>query len=264
MTESRQHLELKQLAAQAAEKDGWNARFEVSETNPSGKRWIADVLLEKDGRRVAIEAQWSAQSSFDFRKRQVPYREACVETIWLHRNRVLPGSPDVVECYVEEIAVGQYNASLTGYLGASVPDDPANISVMAAETKCWRDGCDGRFPAIASLFFSFGRPDLASEEGSLNFSLAQLDPTSEAAGQLAEMLRRQGGWDHLKERFSNIIQTKYLSCGCPKCDSLFGDHFALQYIYDAKPVARFRAPIPPNIFAERFEDSAQLDVWTIW
>jgi hypothetical protein len=212
MTESRQHLELKQLAAQAAEKDGWNARFEVSETNPSGKRWIADVLLEKDGRRVAIEAQWSAQSSFDFRKRQAPYREAGIETIWLHRNRVLPASPDVVECYVEEIAAG----------------------------------------------------DLASEEGSLNFSLAQLDRASEAAGHLTEMLRRQGGWDHLKERFSKTIQTSYLSCGCPKCDALFGDHFAIQYIYDAKPAGRFRAPIPSNVFAERFGDSTQLNIWTIW
>jgi hypothetical protein len=126
-------------------------------------------LLEKEGRRVAIEVHWSAQSSFDFRKRQAPYSEAGVETILLHRNRVLLASSDIVEPYVEEIAGGRYNASITGYLGAPVsvevyiraaldgflqfglkPNDPANISVMAAEAKCWRDDCDGRFPIIAS------------------------------------------------------------------------------------------------------------------
>lgn len=200
-----------------------------------------------------------------------------------HRNRVLPASSDVVESYVEEIAGGRYNASITGYLGAPVPvevyiraaldrslqfglkpGDPANISVMAAEAKCWRDTCGGRFPIIASLFYSFGRPDLASEEARMNFSLAQLDGTSEAAGRLTKLLRRQGGWDHLKERFSKTMQTSYLGCGCPKCDALFGDHFAFEYIHDAKPVGRFRAPLPANIFAEHFEDSAQLDVWTIW
>jgi hypothetical protein len=144
------------------------------------------------------------------------------------------------------------------------PDAPANISVMAAEAECWRDICDGRFPIIASFFYSLGRLDLASEEAGMNFSLAQLDWTSEAAGRLTDLLRRQGGWDHLKERFSKTTGTSYLSCGCPKCNALFGDHFAFEYVYDATPVARFRAPLPPNIFAERFEDSAQLDVWTIW
>ena len=61
MAETRQHAELKRLAAAAGERLGWSARLEAPAVTPSGRRWVADVLLEKGDRRVAVEVQWSSQ-----------------------------------------------------------------------------------------------------------------------------------------------------------------------------------------------------------
>jgi hypothetical protein len=57
----------------------WTEQSEVPETTPSGKRWIADVLLEKEGRRVAVEVQWSNQNHVRYLERQQHYAEAGVE-----------------------------------------------------------------------------------------------------------------------------------------------------------------------------------------
>jgi len=65
--ETQQHLRAKAIIAETARSMGWTATVECPSVDRS---WIADVMIEKAGRRVAVEVQWSTQSDFDFRRRQ--------------------------------------------------------------------------------------------------------------------------------------------------------------------------------------------------
>lgn len=83
-SETPQHQAAKAAVAQAAVAAGWNVTIE--HRAPDGE-WVADVLAEKDGRRVALEIQWSRQSAEDFSWRQERYRRAGVECFWfIHRR----------------------------------------------------------------------------------------------------------------------------------------------------------------------------------
>ncbi|WP_442863792.1 competence protein CoiA [Arthrobacter sp. FW306-05-C] len=82
--ESPQHRMLKALIAQAARDAGWQASVEWS---TEGRAWTADVLAERDGRRFALEVQWSRQDAAEFRGRQERYAAGGVECFWyVHRR----------------------------------------------------------------------------------------------------------------------------------------------------------------------------------
>lgn len=79
-SESDFHLLAKEVVATAVENFGWTARVEYR--HPSGA-WIADVLAEKDGRRIAFEIQLSPQTIYDTFQRHERYREHGVDCVWL-------------------------------------------------------------------------------------------------------------------------------------------------------------------------------------
>ena len=185
MAETRQHAELKRLAAAAGERLGWSARLEAPAVTPSGRRWVADVLLEKDGRRVAVEAQWSSQPADRYLERQRRYAEAGVEVVWLHRAERLEPSAAVVEGRVSEAPGGGYHVHLKGHPGQRLSvaafvaaalegslrfglreDDPVTLTVMAAEATCWHDACGARYRIIPTLMASLGEPCHLDPDGS--------------------------------------------------------------------------------------------------
>lgn len=82
--ESPQHRILKTLIAQAARDAGWDVNVEWSTEE---RAWTADVLAERDGRRLALEVQWSRQDAGEFRRRQERYAADGVECFWyVHRR----------------------------------------------------------------------------------------------------------------------------------------------------------------------------------
>ena len=89
--ESTEHLILKSLIAQAAEKAGWIAATEVRGATPEGKEWVADVLCTKPGSsaKVAFEVQWSPQTWEETELRQKRYQDSGVRAVWLMRQAVL-------------------------------------------------------------------------------------------------------------------------------------------------------------------------------
>jgi spore coat protein CotF len=75
---------IKTLIAQAARHAGWQASVEWS---PEVRTWTADVLAELDGRRMALEVQWSRHDAGEFARRQKRYAADGVECFWdVHRR----------------------------------------------------------------------------------------------------------------------------------------------------------------------------------
>jgi len=81
------HIEGKDLVYGALQLFGANPKTEV--TGGSGKdTWRADVFVEVDDRKIAIELQRSSQHLKDFMTRQARYARHGVECYWLVREAV--------------------------------------------------------------------------------------------------------------------------------------------------------------------------------
>jgi len=78
--ESPEHLELKYLVYRTCKDAGWQTYVECPAPDRS---WVADVLAEKDGRKVAFEIQISAISPDELAERDRRYRDAGIESYWL-------------------------------------------------------------------------------------------------------------------------------------------------------------------------------------
>lgn len=87
LPESHEHRLVKGEIRAIARAAGWVARTEV--IGPGGS-WRADVLAERDGRRVAFEIQRSPQSLEETRLRQGRYRRDGVACVWLFLDQDTP------------------------------------------------------------------------------------------------------------------------------------------------------------------------------
>ena len=76
--ESQEHLHVKAVVARAAAQAGWSAATEVP-----GEGFVADVMAERDGARVAFEVQKSRQVLREYERRQATYAAAGVRAVWL-------------------------------------------------------------------------------------------------------------------------------------------------------------------------------------
>lgn len=83
--ESPAHLMTKIWLAQALRAAGYAAEVEHYGTTPDGQAWEADVYLEVDGRKTAIEIQLSTQSFEDYLARTRRYQASGVRVLWLVR-----------------------------------------------------------------------------------------------------------------------------------------------------------------------------------
>ena len=157
--ETAEHLELKSLLVEAARTAGWFAELEV----PSRQRdWIADVMATKGDRRIALEVQWSRQSSEDFARRQERYEADGVECIWFVAPKNT-GNVAKVPSHTIGGASGAWHISMLTtmdrYTRADLPLEDAvghilqgdyryhtepyvqAYSIDVAMVKCWRDAC---------------------------------------------------------------------------------------------------------------------------
>jgi competence protein CoiA len=98
------------LVVESARRQGWIAIPEVQGNSPLGD-WRADVLATKGTRKVAVEAQWSAQTVATTLERQDRYRAGGVEGVWLLRQAGFPISREL-----PAIVVGGELPNLTALL----------------------------------------------------------------------------------------------------------------------------------------------------
>lgn len=86
VSESADHLEIKQLVCEALIAHGWDAETEVRGISPEGDVWVADVMASRGKAKFAIEVQLSQQSTKVTADRHYRYRTSGVKALWLHRQ----------------------------------------------------------------------------------------------------------------------------------------------------------------------------------
>lgn len=93
--ESAEHLLAKLHIIEAIHGTDWIVRPEQRGKSPCGEVWVADVLAQKDSKKIAFEVQWSQQGTEETVRRQNKYRESGVIGFWFLRKLELPVSRDV-------------------------------------------------------------------------------------------------------------------------------------------------------------------------
>jgi hypothetical protein len=280
MAESHHHIALKELIRTTAIAEGWTATLEVSGVSPTGKRWRADVVATNGDRKVAVEVQWSGQPHASFVDRAAPYREAGMEVVWLHRSERLSVDEAVVEAKVSHdkdqgylaLLRGSWNqtlpvdefvrAILTNRLIFRLPEFPvAMVAVHVADAQCWEPTCDGAYPVLPIISFSFGHPRYPASGPDIGLDEIGEIPAVEA--RLREELKDHPVAALLKHRYSHTAGHSYLSSGCPKCDRIAGQFFMHDYWYDAVPLKSFTMPTFPELIEKLFEDGDMPEGWVV-
>lgn len=263
--EGEEHRQLKLIAVDVARDCGWEAHTEVPGIAPSGEKWIADVLATKGSVRIAIEVQWSAQTSAETLRRQKLYRESGVRGLWLLRQ---PGFPVMQQlpavCIGGDLDEGFY--ALLPYRGAKVTRNDrinrsgwksvipikdllhaafsqrlkwglvteigagAEAEVFVAESDC--DQCGVITDIVAGV-------DLIIAGSRFDFSLRDFTGCKGLVSQFFRELSAEYDLRHIKVRYSRAMGERYLSNGCSGCDRLIGDFYLGSYREQAKVVCRF-------------------------
>ena len=252
--ETEAHRCLKRMAVEAARASGWDAETEVPGATPSGDEWRADVLAQKGKHQVAIEIQWSAQTSEETLRRQARYAESGVRCLWLLRQkkelqtgRDLPAariSGDLDEGFVALIPTvfGEQSVPMREFFDAAFNKRLrfglplgciALVSVQVAPISCW--SCDAQTRIITGVDVDVG-PD------TYRFTVPALGAHPEHL-ELFRIIRHHTpdglGLGDIKRRYSKTQRRPYLSNGCAHCDALVGEFFERFAWDDEETVCEF-------------------------
>ncbi|GAB5079573.1 competence protein CoiA [Arthrobacter sp. AD-310] len=245
-SESSQHRILKTVIAQAAADAGWRVSVECSAED---RAWTADVLAEHDGRRLALEVQWSRQDAGEFRRRQERYAAVGVECFWyVHRRNKdearRSGVPHVVftgddapfdvlvaKAFQEATAVGLHahvTALLLGLYRDRIQARVTSVTVQHLVDNCWACKRPSTVWRISAASVQ-SRCQETTEAARTDFPLW---PTQRIealiAGDVAAVLGKGGlpPLAPLRMHRSKQAEKTYLAYGCAHCRAgFFGDGF---------------------------------------
>jgi hypothetical protein len=272
-SESPQHTAAKVIIAGAAAEAGWEVTVECREAQGA---WVADVLVEKDGRRIALEVQWSRQDAEEFSRRQERYAAHGVECFWYvhRRNRDAAeragvphlafesdGAPFGVmaeEAFQEAEGVelrDHVAAFLGGFHRDRIQARITSVTIQYLYDTCWackRSSTIWRISGAALLSRCQQTADFI-RTGSPAW------PTERIESLVADNVRGAlGRGNHpplarLRMHYSKTIKKRSLAYGCAHClVGFFGDGFLAQeddWESIAVPVSVWM-PLSENILAQ--------------
>jgi competence protein CoiA len=257
--ESAEHLAAKLIIAEAARSTGWNATVEYPSPDRS---WIADVLLERDGRCVAVEVQLSSQSTEEFQRRQRRYEAAGIECVWLLGRNNYGRLRDVpayllfpkLEAQTVHVPLGlsgmealPLSEGVRVLFGGSLAEwiDPlvTHACVATQQKKCYRKEC----AKLLTLWY------IESVDVKTRCGLSARCVTWDYAPHLSDRVERavQGPVRRailasdlpkptlFKRRVTQHVPEGYTGQICPHCNSIQGDYF----IEEGRFNERFDVPV---------------------
>lgn len=245
--ESPEHLAAEAAIAYAARAVGWKATVEFANTD---RTWIADVLVEKDGRRIALEVQWSQQKSTDFLRRQHRYEADGVECIWFshERNRAqvsgvpsheLHGTVDNFTALLPTVFGRQFvsvaltkavNGILGGQIRPRIEVHQKAILISTAKVQCWKKECKKWmtwwYLTGVELETRCGEVGYAQTDQTYQSWLTErVESFVEGEVRIAVSQSDLPAAAVLARRYSRTVGHSYLAFNCPTCGEFQGDGF---------------------------------------
>lgn len=246
--ETEHHLKAKQLIVEAARAVGWGATLEWPAPDRS---WIADVLVEKDGRRIALEVQWSQQTDGDFRRRQDRYASGGVECAWFVHERNRPSAKSVPHYVIagdaaagftitrqatiagrkETISLSQaVQEHLTGTIQQRAELVATGLLVSVAKYRCWVDTCKRWYShwMVSAVDVESRCGQTAVLSASTTYEWFATDRFEAHVQDRVGPLIRDSDLPNpvfYKPRQSKQAKARYMAANCPSCTATLGDFY---------------------------------------
>lgn len=245
--ETPEHLHLKWLAVQAAQRHGWTAATEVAGTTPGGEPWRADVLATRGRHRVAVEVQWSPQDDAETRRRQARYADSGVRGLWLFRGDHLQDAATPAMRVRGSLATGftafgvpiadALDAAFDRRLGFGIPTGrTATVAVAAVVLTCWHPDCGAMNRPVSDVAIGYG-------VNVCEVALKDLTDFPGVADAIVRHLPPDPARGRIRLRASRTAGETYLANACFRCDRLLGDGFLSGARASRTVIARFPVTI---------------------
>jgi len=275
MEDIRKHDRIQTQIISACQHLGIEAKQEYR-----GKGWRADVFIPNDLRPIAFEIQLSAQSLSKTLERQSKYVRDKILGCWLFENpipKLIAERPDLPVFYVEE----NINSNLFVNLGTRRKVDLVTflesfihnniqfrsiaktnsiqkIKLVFYEMTCWKCNELNHLFYVATPFHSSCNAEIQPEEAlwesnSIEYRPEIIKLATDFADSSPDLNLKLG---HIKERFSHTVGKSYMSFGCYKCDSIFGDF----YVMDAKMDVLYDTDSISHIGQIELKQTFELDI----
>ncbi|MEP6584475.1 MAG: hypothetical protein ABJA90_09410 [Ginsengibacter sp.] len=245
----RKHDRIQKQILSACQNVGIEAKQEFR-----GNGWRADVFVPNESMPIAFEIQLSPQSLKKTLERQSKYIRDKILGCWLFEKpipKLIDERPDLPVFYVEDDVKGNLIVNLGTRRKIDLQDFlenfiASNIRFMTLaktnqiqtpklvfyEMTCWKCKELNHLYYVATPFNSSCNAQIKPDEALWESNSVEYNPEIIALAKDFIESRPDLNFKlgEIKERFSNTIGNSYMSFGCHKCDSIFGDF----YVMDAK------------------------------
>ena len=218
-----------------------------------GKGWRADVFASNGNSKYAFEVQLSPQTLKRTQERQEKYIRDGIVGCWLFENEParqrheLEGLPIFkLEDRVDDIFVSlkgrkrlHIDTFIKDFVGGRIKfcktlNALPQITIVFLEHRCWKCGAINHIFYLAP-FHSACNTEITHNESMWTSNKYSFRP------EILKMVKEYATTDmgrHLnlaivKERYSKTMGKSYMSFGCNQCDSIFGDFYIKECIFDA-------------------------------
>ncbi|MBL7684272.1 MAG: hypothetical protein JNK00_13015 [Flavipsychrobacter sp.] len=225
-----------------------------------GQGWRADVFIPNNERPIAFEIQLSPQSLSKTLERQSKYIRDGILGCWLFEHpipKLLKERPDLPVFYVEDnegsdlmVNLGDrrkidLRMFLENFISNSIQfkdvartNSMQTVKLVFYEMVCWKCGELNHLFYVETPFYSSCNAKIKPEEALWESNSIEYSPEIIALAERFIETRKDLNLKLgvIKERFSKTVNKPYVSFGCYKCDSLFGDFYVMEakidVIYD--------------------------------
>ncbi len=269
--ESAEHLKSKIEIIEACKESGWNAIPEYSEEN-----WRADVLATNGTTRIAFEVQWSKQTLEETKFRQERYKNSGVRGCWFFKTapkemrdydennlkaskeipafKIFKDTNSNIQAHLnhEQLTLNSLVKKLLNrhlrVCNKTRAKLKQEVEIILFETSCWKCNEPQHLWTVERNLTTVCNQKFHSFHSS--WDNEDLDKSPEVYNALKNYLKSEDGKSlrigELKKRNSKMAQTTYLSHGCYKCDSIFGDFYIMEeksYAYHNTKNLRFKVEL---------------------
>lgn len=241
------HAAIQRAVVSACAGAGFDAKEEFR-----GSGWRADILATRGSFRVAFEIQLSAQTLARTLERQVRYREDGIECCWLFERpipKLKDERPDLPVFYAAKEGEGDYRVCLSDrkemplamfvrawlhreirFCEIARAADSQRTRINFFESQCWKCHAWNHIywadVEMRAMCNAIARPF----ENAWDSSKFEYRP--EVIRAVRRFLETDEGRrlrvGDIKMRHSKTVGNAYVSFGCYKCDSIFGDFYVCE------------------------------------
>jgi hypothetical protein len=218
----------------------------------SGKGWRADVFVPNSDKPIAFEIQLTPQTLKRTLERQAKYIRDGIIGCWFFENPVSKLNeerPDLPLFYVEDTAGSNLQVNLgdrrkvdlhtflQNFISNNIQFKPIAITktkqlvnLVFYEMECWKCHELNHLFYVENPFYSACNAKIKPAEALWESNSIEYRPEIIQLAQKFIESRKDLNLKlgQIKERYSKTVENSYMSFGCYKCDSIFGDWFVME------------------------------------